>query len=131
MSKTFKPTLKQARIGKHYTQRQVSSITGIPYHSYRAIEREEYACNDEAYEKLVALLGDFKRLEPVKTRELNSIDGTPTLRQARLLKGITQKELSDTTGISKGWIVELENGRYDCKDEYYDKIREVVGDFRR
>lgn len=54
-------TLLQARVKARKTQRELAEIAGISHQGYRCIEKGVYACNDEVYNKLIEVIGTFKR----------------------------------------------------------------------
>jgi putative transcriptional regulator len=49
------------------------------------------------------------------------------VRKYRKLKGLTQKELARKVSISRSFLSEIENGKYDIRLSLLDKICEVLG----
>lgn len=58
-------------------------------------------------------------------------DGLPTLLQARIMANKTQKELAEVAGVSHQSYRAMEKGMYGCKDLYYERLKAVIGDFKR
>lgn len=44
---------------------------------------------------------------------IDNLDGVLDLKQIRIKRNLTTKALSDLTGVSRSYITELENGKYD------------------
>ena len=146
---TFARNLVQERLKKGYTQRDLSEKTGIRIQiiSYYEVGRF-FPCDEKLHKLLDALEVDLDyMLEDRYDTDIQkkwcsariSIDGerrgltkkekeafVKNLKQERIKKGYTQKELAEKTGIGRASIYYYEIGHFFPSDYYMERMLEAL-----
>ena len=83
----------------------------IPYDEYlRLIEETETLRDIRAYDKAIKAVEDGEELIPSEVMYA-ILDGENPIRIWREYRGLTQRELSESAGISKPYLSQIESGK--------------------
>ncbi len=98
----------------------------LPYKEYtRLIEETENLQDIRAYDKAINAVADGEELVPSEI-VYAILDGENPIRAWREYRGLTQGELSESAGISKPYLSQIESGKRKGRTEILSAIAKAL-----
>lgn len=127
-------TLKEARLEKKITQKDLGDMIGKSTQTIRDYEAGNYNIPGDVKAEIVSLLGEFEVKTGASVKmpigfKSGKKEGERTLKEARLEAGLSQKKLAERIGVSTQSIINYEKGAHGISEPAREKIEEVIGKF--